>query len=71
MLKRLLNSKLETATAEQLVERFAVICLDQPQALLYSDIAKFNRLYGRMVRSELLRRVYDPFAVVQQRRDAG
>ena len=49
--------KLEKATVDQLVERFAAICLDQAQALLYSDIAKFNRLYESMVevREELKR----------------
>jgi hypothetical protein len=41
--------ELEKATPDQLVERFAAICLDQAQALLYSDIAKFNRLYEKMV----------------------
>lgn len=53
--------KLETAATNQLVERFAAICLDQAQALLYSDIAKFNRLYESMVqvREELKRRPGD------------
>lgn len=52
---------LDTATVDQLVERFAAICLDQGQALLYSDIAKFNRLYESMVevREELKRRLGD------------
>jgi hypothetical protein len=53
--------QLETAATDQLVERFAAICLDQAQALLYSDIAKFNRLYERLVevREELKRRPGD------------
>ena len=53
--------QLETMTADQLVECFAAICLDQAQALLYSDIAKFNRLYESMVevREELKRRPGD------------
>ena len=52
---------LGTATVDQLVERFAAICLDQAQALLYSDIARFNRLYESMVeiREELKRRPGD------------
>jgi hypothetical protein len=52
---------LETATVSQLIEHFAEICLDQAQALLYSDIAKFNRLYESMVevREELKRRPGD------------
>lgn len=53
--------KLENSTVEQLVGRFAAICLDQDQALLYSEIAKFNQLYGQMVavREELKRRPGD------------
>jgi len=48
-------------TSDQLVDRFAAICIGQDQALLYSDIAKFNRLYDQMVvvREELKRRPGD------------
>jgi hypothetical protein len=53
--------KLKDAPIDYLVERFAAICLDQADALLYSDVAKFNRLYEGMVqvREELKRRPGD------------
>lgn len=41
--------KLESLTNDELVKRFADICVAQDVALLYSDIAKFNRLFGDMV----------------------
>lgn len=48
-------------TVSELVERFVAIALDQDQALLYDDYAKFNRLYKQMdaVRNELKRRPGD------------
>jgi hypothetical protein len=54
-------TKPEAMTSDQLVDRFAEICISQDQALLYSDIAKFNRLYDQMVvvREELKRRSGD------------
>jgi hypothetical protein len=42
------RTNLEEMTVDQLVDRFVSICLDQDQALLYSDIAKFNRLFKQM-----------------------
>jgi hypothetical protein len=48
-------------SVERLVARFSEVCIDQDQALLYSDIAKFNRLYSQMVaiRDELKSRPGD------------
>jgi hypothetical protein len=48
-------------TANQLVDRFVSIALDQDQALLYSDIAKYNQLFKQMelVEEELKRRTGD------------
>ena len=55
------TSKINHLSTGQLVARFAEICLDQDQALLRSDIAGFNRLYGQMVaiRDELKSRMGD------------
>jgi Domain of unknown function (DUF2019) len=39
---------LESATVDQLVERFAEIGIAQDQALLYNEIGKFNKLYWQM-----------------------
>ena len=44
--------KLEEMTVSQLVDRFAAICLEQDQALLYSKLAKYNRLYFQMIALE-------------------
>lgn len=54
-------SKIGDMSAAQLVERFADICLEQDRALLYSDIAGFNRLFGKMaaIRDELKSRPSD------------
>lgn len=54
-------SKIGDMSAAQLVERFADICIEQDRALLYSDIAGFNRLYGKMaaIRDELKSRPGD------------
>ena len=41
--------KLESLTNDELVKRFADICVAQDVALLYSDIAKYNRLFGMMI----------------------
>jgi hypothetical protein len=53
--------KLDKMTAPEFVERFATICLDQDQALLYGDTARFNKIYQEMVkiREELKRRAGD------------
>lgn len=55
------RAKLEDLSVDQLVDRFAAICIEQDQALLYSKIAKFKQLYGQMVaiRDELKRRPGD------------
>jgi len=39
---------LETATVDQLVERFVQICLDQDRALLREDIQEVNRLFAEL-----------------------
>lgn len=39
---------LKQAPAKELVDRFALICVAQDEALLYSDIAGFNRLFDKM-----------------------
>jgi hypothetical protein len=41
------QAKLDKMTAPELVERFAAICLDQDQALLYGDTARFTRFIRR------------------------
>ena len=53
--------KLEEMTIPQLVERFAAIAVDQDRALLYSEIAKYNRLYDQLtaVRDQLKSRTGD------------
>ena len=53
--------KLQEMTADQLVERFLAIALDQDKALLMNEISKFNRLYDRMeeVENELKARAGD------------
>jgi len=55
------NANLMALTANALVDRFAEICLAQDEALLYSNIAKFNRLYEKMaaIRDELKSRPGD------------
>lgn len=53
--------KIEEMSVAELVDRFAQICLEQDQALLYSDISKFNKIYREMVavRDELKSRPGD------------
>jgi len=41
-----------TLDEDALVKRFAEICLAQDEALLYSNIAKFNRLFDQMIAVE-------------------
>lgn len=52
---------LEAMTDQQLLERFEAIALEQDQAILYDDHARFNRLYDRMeeIRQELRSRSGD------------
>jgi hypothetical protein len=45
--------KLQDMTVDQLVERFTQIGLAQDEAILYSEHAKFNRLYDMMLEVEL------------------
>jgi hypothetical protein len=40
--------RLEDATVDQLVERFAEIGVAQDQAELMGEMGKFNRLFGQM-----------------------
>ena len=51
--------KLEVMTSGELVEQFAAIALQQDEALLHDELAKFNRLYGQMdqVEAELRSRL--------------
>jgi hypothetical protein len=42
------RARLQELTADQLVERFTAIALDQDEALLMDEIAKFNRLFDQM-----------------------
>lgn len=42
------RSSLGQLTVNQLVERFAEIGVEQDQALLYDEIAKYNRLFDQM-----------------------
>lgn len=53
--------KLEEMSDQQLLERFVAIALEQDQAILYDDNARYNRLYDRMgdVRQELKSRPGD------------
>jgi hypothetical protein len=44
---RISRKKLRSLTSEKLVGRFVEIGLAQDQALLYDEIAKFNRLFGQ------------------------
>jgi hypothetical protein len=39
---------LQDMTSEQLVEKFAAIAIKQDEALLWNELAAFNRLYGQM-----------------------
>jgi len=39
----------QNAKVAELVDRFAVSCVEQNKALFEDEIAKFNRLYGQMV----------------------
>jgi uncharacterized protein YdcH (DUF465 family) len=52
---------LESLSVPDLVDRFATIALEQDRALLYSEIAKFNRLFEKMnqVEAELKSRSGD------------
>jgi hypothetical protein len=53
--------KLRDMSVDQLVERFTAIALEQDEALLNDDIAKFNRLFDLMeaVKEELKARDSD------------
>lgn len=42
------SSSIERTTIDQLLERFVSICLQQDEALLRDDYARFNRLYKQM-----------------------
>jgi hypothetical protein len=55
------RTKPKEMSVDQLVERFAAVCVEQDRALLYSDIKKFNQLYDQMasIRDELKRRAGD------------
>jgi hypothetical protein len=55
------RADLPRTTDEQLVARFVEIALAQDDALLYDEIAKFNRLYSqkKAVEDELKRRPDD------------
>lgn len=55
------RTKLGKMTVSQLVERFVQIGLEQDDALLRGEIARFNRLYDRMeeVKNELKAREGD------------
>lgn len=52
---------LGTISGTELVERFLEIALEQDNAILMDEIARYNRLYGRMeeVKEELKRRPGD------------
>ena len=41
--------KLEEMNDDQLADRFSAIAIEQDRALLYSEIAKYNRLFDQMV----------------------
>lgn len=53
--------KLEAMTGDELVERFAVIALEQDQAMLFDDNPRYNRLYDKLkaVEAELKARAGD------------
>lgn len=55
------RAKLENMSDQELVDRFAEICIAQDRALLYSEIAKFKPLYNQMraVEEELKNRPGD------------
>ncbi len=55
------RANIHQVPAQELVERFAALCIAQDQALLYSDIAKVNRLIRQMweVQDELKARPGD------------
>jgi hypothetical protein len=55
------QTKLHEMSSEQLVECFAAIGVEQEKALLWNEIAKFNRLYSqkRAVAEELKSRPGD------------
>lgn len=55
------QARLENMTIQELVDSFAKIGLAQDQALMSGEIAKFNRLFGKMsdVSNELKRREGD------------
>jgi hypothetical protein len=55
------RNKLESATAEELVEYFVAIAVVQDKAMRQDDHAKYNRLYGEMdaVERELKQRTGD------------
>ena len=61
-----MTSRLSELDVKQLVELFATICLDQDKAILYSDTARYNRLFKQMasVRDELKRRNHDQRAAL-------
>jgi hypothetical protein len=44
---RMSCDKLRNLTSEELVQRFVEIGLAQDEALVYGEIAKFNRLFGQ------------------------
>ena len=43
---------LHAAAVSELVDRFAIVCIDQNKALLEGEIAKFNCLFDQMVAVE-------------------
>lgn len=53
--------KLDETSTEELVKRFAAICVSQDDAFLHTKIAKFKRLYNEMktVEDELKSRAGD------------
>jgi hypothetical protein len=56
-----MKARIENMTADQLVDRFTSVALNQDEALLDNDTARFNRLYGEMddIKSELKSRAGD------------
>jgi hypothetical protein len=55
------QTRLHEMTPDQLVERFAATALQQDEALLWNEIAKFNKLFDQMgaVKDELRSRPGD------------
>jgi hypothetical protein len=43
---------LQKLTIDELIERFTAIAIEQDRALLYSEIAKYNRLYDQLMAVE-------------------